>query len=222
VDDDASERGSPVRVSPEVAVENRAWVDDLSVGGARGEAASRRLHEILLRAARVEVVRRASRLRLAGPELDDIAHQAAADALLTICAKVQTFRGDCKFTTWAYKFVVFDVATKVSRHFWQRAGASIAFDEEDWNRVPAAGGLEPETHAERRDLMNAVRRAVEEKLTAKQRFVFVALLGGMPTGVLADQLGATHNAIYKVMFDARRKLRTALVDAGYLPGMQID
>jgi hypothetical protein len=62
VDGDASERCSQVRVSTEVAVENRAWVHDLSVGGARGEAASRRLHEILLRAARVEVARRASRL----------------------------------------------------------------------------------------------------------------------------------------------------------------
>jgi DNA-directed RNA polymerase specialized sigma24 family protein len=193
VDDEASERCSQVRVSTEVAVGNRAWVHDLSVGGARGEAASRRLHEILLRAARVEVARRASRLRLAGPELDDIAHQAAADALLTICRKVQTFRGDCKFTTWAYKFVIFDVTAKVSRHFWQRAGASIAFDEEDWNRLPAAGGLEPETHAESRDLMDAVHRAVDKKLTAKQRFVFVALLSGIPTDVLADQIGATHN-----------------------------
>ena len=222
MDGDAFEPCSQVRVSTEVAVENRAWVHDLSVGGARGEAASRRLHEILLRAARAEVARRTSRLRLAGPELDDIAHQAAADALLTICRKVQTFRGDCKFTTWAYKFVVFDVTAKVSRHFWQRAGASIAFEEEDWDRLPAACRLEPETHAEGRDLMDAVHRAVDEKLTEKQRFVFVALLNGMPTDVLADQMGATHNAIYKVMFDARRKLRTALIDAGYLPGQKID
>ncbi|WP_165949498.1 sigma-70 family RNA polymerase sigma factor, partial [Kribbella turkmenica] len=151
---------------------------------------------------------------------DDIAHQAAADALLVICGKVETFRGDCKFTTWAYKFVIFDVAAKVNRHFWQRAG--VAFDAEDWDRLPARLGVEPEAHAESRDLMSAVRRAVDEKLTAKQRVVFVALvLNGMPTDVLADQLGATHNAIYKMMFDARRKLRIALVDAGYLPEQQI-
>ena len=63
---------------------------------------------------------------------------------------------------------------------------------------------------------------VDENLTAKQRIVFVALvLNGMPTDVLADQLGATQNAIYKMMFDARRKLRTALVDAGYLAEQQI-
>jgi RNA polymerase sigma factor (sigma-70 family) len=216
-----SESLSQVRVvSQEVAWENRAWVRDLSSGGDRRELASRRLYEFLQRAARAEAGRRAAGLRLVGPELDDIAHQAAADALLAICGKVETFRGDCKFTTWAYKFVIFDVAAKVRRHFWQRA--DVAFDDEDWERLPARVGIEPESHAESRDLMDAVHRAVDEKLTAKQRMVFVGMvLKGMPTDVLADQLGATHNAIYKVMFDARRKLRTALVDAGYLPEQQI-
>lgn len=218
---EGSESSSRVRaVSPEVARENSAWVHDLSSCGDRRELASRRLYEVLLRAARAEAGRRAARLRLAGPELDDIAHQAAADALLAICGKVETFRGDCKFTTWAYKFVIFDVAAKVNRHFWQRAG--VAFDEEDWERLPARLGIEPEAQAESRDLMNAVHRAVDENLTAKQRLVFVALvLNGMPTDVLAEQLGATQNAIYKMMYDARRKLRTALVDAGYLPEHQI-
>jgi RNA polymerase sigma factor (sigma-70 family) len=216
-----SESLSQVRVvSQEVAWENRAWVRDLSSGGDRRELASRRLYEFLQRAARAEAGRRAAGLRLVGPELDDIAHQAAADALLAICGKVETFRGDCKFTTWAYKFVIFDVAAKVRRHFWQRA--DVAFDDEDWERLPARVGIEPESQAESRDLMDAVHRAVDEKLTAKQRMVFVGMvLKGMPTDVLADQLGATHNAIYKVMFDARRKLRTALVDAGYLPEQQI-
>ncbi|RZT07611.1 RNA polymerase sigma-70 factor (ECF subfamily) [Kribbella sp. VKM Ac-2569] len=218
---ESSESLTQVRVvSPEVAGENQIWVRDLSGGGDQREVASRRLYEVLLRAARSEAARRAARLRLAGPELDDIAHQAAADALLTICGKVSTFRGDCKFTTWAYKFVIFDVAAKINRHFWQRA--NVAFDDEDWERLPARLGIEPESHAESRDLMNAVHRAVDEKLTAKQRVVFVALvLNGMPTDVLADQLGATHNAIYKMMFDARRKLRIALVEAGYLAEQQI-
>ena len=134
--------------------ENEVWVRDLSGDGDQREVASRRLYEVLLRAARSEVGRRASRLRLAGPELDDIAHQAAADALLTICGKVETFRGDCKFTTWAYKFVIFDVAAKINRHFWQRAG--VRFDDEDWERLPTRLGIGPEAHAESRDLMEAL------------------------------------------------------------------
>src|SRR6185503_18220400 len=97
----ASESSSQVRVvSADVVLENCAWVRDLSSAGDRRELASRRLYEILLRAARAEAGRRATRLRLAGPELDDLAHQAAADALLAICGKIETFRGDCKFTTW--------------------------------------------------------------------------------------------------------------------------
>jgi RNA polymerase sigma-70 factor (ECF subfamily) len=218
---EVSDSLSQVRVvSADVARENCAWVRELSSCGDRRELASRRLYEILLRAARAEAGRRATRMRLVGPELDDLAHQAAADALLAICGKIETFRGDCKFTTWAYKFVIFDVAAKVNRHFWQRAG--VAFDEEDWDRLPARLGIGPEAQAEGRDLMNAVHRAVDENLTAKQRMVFVALvLNGMPTEVLADQLGATHNAIYKMMFDSRRKLRAALIDSGYLPEQQI-
>ncbi|WP_405072051.1 sigma-70 family RNA polymerase sigma factor [Kribbella sp. NBC_01510] len=218
---ESSESLTQVRVvSAEVAGENEVWVRDLSGDGDQREGASRRLYEVLLRAARSEVGRRASRLRLAGPELDDIAHQAAADALLTICGKVETFRGDCKFTTWAYKFVIFDVAAKINRHFWQRAG--VRFDDEDWERLPTRLGIGPEAHAESRDLMEAVHRAVNETLTAKQKLVFVALvLNGMPTDVLADQLGSTHNAIYKMMFDARRKLRAALIEAGYLPEQQL-
>ena len=84
--------------------------------------------------------------------------------------------------------------------------------------VPA--GLRPDRRPHQ--LGPAVHRAVDEKLTARQRTVFVALvLNGMPSDVLADQLGATQNAIYKMMFDARRKLRTALADAGYLPNQQL-
>ena len=77
---ESSESLAPVRVvSAEVAGENEVWVRELSGDGDQREGASRRLYEVLLRAARSEVGRRASRLRLAGPELDDIAHQAAAD-----------------------------------------------------------------------------------------------------------------------------------------------
>ena len=203
-------------VSAEVAQENRNWVESLSGCGDAHESATRNLYEMLLRAARTEVGRRTSRLRLAGPEVDDLAHQAAADSLLTICGKIEMFRGECRFTTWAYKFVIFDVAAKVNRHFWQRAGP--AYGEEDWERLPAHIDMAPEVAAESRDLVDAVNRAVDEQLTARQRTVFVALaVNGTPMDVLADQIGSTHNAIYKVMFDARRKLRTALAERGYLP-----
>jgi RNA polymerase sigma-70 factor (ECF subfamily) len=170
---------------------------------------------MLLRIAHGELRRRSGQLRITGPELDDLAYQAAADALLAIMAKVGQFRGESRFTTWAYKFVIFEVSAKVGRHFW--ANPPAAMDAEDWDRLPDRFGLEPARAAERRELASAVRRAVDEQLTPRQRQVFVAIvLDGVPLDALAIRLGSTRNAIYKTMFDARRKLRAALAAHGYL------
>jgi RNA polymerase sigma-70 factor (ECF subfamily) len=170
---------------------------------------------MLPRIARSELRRRSGQLRITGPELDDLAHQAAADALLAIMAKVGQFRGESRFTTWAYKFVIFEVSAKVGRHFW--ASPPVRLDAEDWDRLPDRFGLEPAGEAERRELASAVRRVVDEQLTARQRQVFVAIvMDGVPLDALAVRLGSTRNAIYKTMFDARRKLRAALAANGYL------
>jgi len=194
-------------------VENAQWVDGLC--GARSAEAEARLHELLLRVARAEVGRRAGRLRLAGPELDDIAHQAAHDAMLAILRKLDTFRGESRFTTWAYKFVIFEVSGKVARHFWAHADEPI--DTEQWERLPDRFGFSPEDAAESADLLAAVRRAVDGQLTDRQREVFVALvLHGVPVDALAQRMGTNRNALYKTMFDARRKIRGFLVAHGHV------
>jgi len=96
---------------------------------------------MLLRVARSEVRRRSGHLRVDGPELDDIAHQAAADAMVTITAKLDQFRGENRFTTWAYKFVILEVSTKIGRHFWPNP--SVPMDAEDWACLPDRLGLQP-------------------------------------------------------------------------------
>jgi RNA polymerase sigma-70 factor (ECF subfamily) len=150
-----------------------------------------------------------------GPELDDLAYQATADALLAIVAKLGQFRGESKFTTWAYKFVIFEVSAKIGRHFW--SNQTVPMDAEDWERLPGRLGADPAKETERRDLAGAVRRAADENLTPHQRKVFVAIvLNGVPMDALVTELGSTRNAIYKTMFDARRKLRAALAANGYL------
>ena len=170
---------------------------------------------MLLRIAHRELLRRGGRLRITGPELDDLAYQAAADALLAIMAKVGQFRGESRFTTWAYKFVIFEVSAKAGRHFW--INPPVPMDAGDWDRLPDRFGLEPAREAERRELASAVRQAVDGQLTPRQRQVFVAIvLDGVPLDALAVRLGSTRNAIYKTMFDARRKLRAALAAHGYL------
>ena len=183
--------------------------------GAGRDDAVARLHEALLRVARSELHRRHGQLNVAGPELDDLAHQAAADAMLAIMAKLDQFRGESKFTTWAYKFVMFEVSAKVGRHFWRTP--PVALTTEDWDRLPDRFGFDPAGESERRDFVRAVRRAVQEDLTEHQRQIFVTLvLDGVPLDALAEKLGSSRNAIYKTMFDARRKLRASLVANGYL------
>jgi RNA polymerase sigma-70 factor, ECF subfamily len=191
------------------------WVRALSADGAERERATARLHEMLLRVARAEVRRRGGQLRISGPELDDLAHQAAADAVLAIIAKIGEFRGESRFTTWAFKFVIFEVSGKIGRHFWRHP--AVPLEAEDWDQLPDRFGLDPARESEWRDLVQALRRAVEEELTSHQRRVFIAIVvDGVPLDALVAQLGSSRNALYKTMFDARRKLRASLVANGYL------
>jgi RNA polymerase sigma-70 factor, ECF subfamily len=187
----------------------------LGGAGPQREAALTRLHEMLLRIAQREARRRGPRLLITGPELEDLAYQAAADALMAITGKLGQFRGESRFTTWAYKFVIFEVSAKIGRHFWRRP--DVPLEAEDWDRLPDRFGFEPARASEWRDLLAALRRAVDTELTARQREVFVAIVvNGVPLDALAVRLDSNRNAIYKMMFDARRKLRAALAANGYL------
>jgi RNA polymerase sigma-70 factor, ECF subfamily len=170
---------------------------------------------MLVRIALGEAARRGPRLRITGPELDDLAHQAAADALMAITGKLGQFRGESRFTTWAYKFVIFEVSAKIGRHFWRHP--AVPLDAEDWERLPGRFGVDPAHQAEWGDLFAALRRAVDSELTPRQREVFVAIvLNDVPLDTLVIHLSSSRNAIYQVLFDARRKLRAALAADGYL------
>jgi RNA polymerase sigma-70 factor, ECF subfamily len=195
--------------------ESAWWLRVLAETGPRREAALARLHELLVRVARAEARRRGPRVRITGPELDDLAYQAAADAVMAVTGKLGQFRGESRFTTWACKFAIFEVSAKIGRHFWRHP--TVPLDAEDWDRLPDRFGLEPARESEWRDLLAALRRAVDDELTPRQREVFVAIvLNGVPLDTLVIELGSSRNAIYKMVFDARRKLRAALVAGGYL------
>ncbi len=199
------------RLDPESA----QWLRVLADTGTAREAALARLHEMLVRIAKGEVRRRGPRLRVTGPELDDLAYQAAGDALMAITRKIGQFRGESRFTTWAYKFVILEVSAKIGRHFWR--DPSVPLDAEDWDRLPDRFGFQPEREAEWRDLLAALRRAVDRELTPRQRQIFVAIVvNDVPLDALVAELASNRNAIYKMLFDARRKLRAALAADGYL------
>lgn len=195
--------------------ESREWLRLLDAGacGADRRIAIERLHDVLLRVARREVRRRHT--AIAGTELDDIAQQAASDATLSILGKLDSFRGESRFTTWAYKFVILEVSNKLGRHYWRNP--PVALDTEEWNRLPERFGIDPSEHAEAAELSAAIRHAVEATLTERQRQMFVAIVvQGIPLDALVDKLGVSRNAVYKTIFDARRKIREFLVTNQYL------
>ncbi|MFC6704536.1 sigma-70 family RNA polymerase sigma factor [Flexivirga alba] len=195
--------------------ETTAWLAQLRASGPQHETALSRLHELLLRVAFAEVNRRGPSTGIAGPELDDLAHQAASDAMLAILAKLDSFRGESRFTTWAYRFVVLEVSGKLGRHYWRKPHAQL--DVEEWERLPGRLGAGPEHLAEQRELIDAVRQAVDETLTGHQRGLFVAIvLNGVPLDALVAQTGSSRGAIYKTIADARRKIRLFLVANGQL------
>ncbi len=193
---------------------SRSWVEGLQATGRAHDDCVTALHALLVRVARHEVARRAASLRLRGPELEDLAQQATDDALMAIRTKVAGFRGESRFTTWAYRFVMFEVSTKMGRHFWRERRASL--DDEAWERLPDTGVDSPQRSGEQRELFAALRRAIDEDLTALQRRVFVAVaLNEVPMDAFAREVGASRNTVYKSLFDARRKLKASLGAAGY-------
>jgi RNA polymerase sigma-70 factor (ECF subfamily) len=194
--------------------ESRAWVTALSSDGAIGEKARHDLHLLLLRAARHEIRRRRGSLpHLRGGDLDDLAHQSADDALLAILAKLDSYRGDSRFTTWAYKFALLEAAVKLRKRAWQ--GREVPVQSERW-AVLADSRQSPVEDVVQRELLRAIAEAMKSELSPHQREVLVwVALDGVPIDVLADRMNTTRGALYKTIHDARQKLRAALKEVAH-------
>jgi RNA polymerase sigma-70 factor (ECF subfamily) len=202
----------PAAAAP-LDVDSRDWLRSLRAPGQTGEDAVARLHALLLRAARFEVARRRPSLpHLRGDELDDIAHEAADDALVSVLRRLDDFRGDSRFSTWVYKFALLEAAVKLRKRAWQ--ARELPVEPEAWSLF-ANVRLEPDAQVEQRELLAALQNAIAETLTPHQRRVLVALaLNGVPIDVLAERLRTTRGALYKTLHDARRKLRAELGERG--------
>jgi RNA polymerase sigma-70 factor (ECF subfamily) len=179
------------------------------------------LHVLLVRAARFEVRRRQASSPARGGDQEDLAQQSADDALVAILGKLGDFRGDSRFTTWAYKFALYEAAAAMRRRAWQ--GREIPLESEAWRRF-ADEGATAHGDAEMHDLFAALGDAIECDLTAHQREVLLALaLNDVPIDVLAERLESTRGALYKALHDARRKLRAGLAARGMsLEGHQLE
>ena len=207
---------STAQAAPQLDAESREWLRSLRASGPEHDDGVARLHELLLRAARYECARRRPTLpHLRGNDLDDIANQAADDALVSILARLDNFRGESRFTTWAYKFALLEAAVKLRRRAWQ--GRELPLEPEAWSLF-ASAGIEPDESAEQSELLETLQHAIAEVLTPHQRRVLVALaLNGVPIDVFAERLSTTRGALYKTLHDARRKLRASLAARGLPP-----
>lgn len=132
---------------------------------------------------------------------------------MAILRKLDQYRGESRFTTWAYKFALLEASVKVRRRAWR--DREVPLEPGVWALI-ADQTLAPEAAVEGTELIGALQVAISERLTAHQRNVLVALaINGVPIDVLAERLGSTRGALYKTLHDARRKLRKDLAARGF-------
>jgi RNA polymerase sigma-70 factor (ECF subfamily) len=190
------------------------WHLELHAEGPRRDEAVARLQVLLLRAAKFEVFRRQGSLgQLSAVELDELAQDAADDAAVSVLRRLVDFRGESSFRTWAYKFALLEAAVKVRHRAWR--DREVTLEPERWESL-AYLGPGPDDDVEIGELLDAVRDGIRRALTPRQRQVLVAVvLEGVPIDVLAERLDSNRNALYKLLHDARRRLRAHVAAAGF-------
>jgi len=209
--------GAGDRVPPRVdlgGADPQDWVEALSIPGPGQDDAMTRLHQLMVRASHHQVRRMRSMLAGVGSDrLDEIANQAADEAMMAVLTKLPTFEGRSRFTTWAYKFAILQSATEVRKLAWLNREVELNDRTQIVERGPS-----PASYVEAADLASAVSLAIDAALTPHQRQITIALLvDGVPIDVLAQRLGTNRNALYKTVHDARTRLRAHLIDSGHLP-----
>jgi RNA polymerase sigma-70 factor (ECF subfamily) len=165
----------------------------------------RRLHALLVRAAGFQLRRVAARSRLRGESIDDIAMEAADEAAVAVLGRLGEFRGASRFTTWASSFATREVSVALRRRIWKSRELPLDLAPSD---VVLA---RPEEALEQLEWLHALRVAIDEQLTERQRYVFIAVaLNSVAIDVVAEKLGSSAGAVYKTLQDARRRLRAHL------------
>ena len=198
---------------------NAEWITTLSGTGDAQARALTDLRTYLLRAA-LFTLRRALHYvgHLESSTLGQIAEECAQDALTTLLQRLADFRGDSKFTTWAYAFAVNTALSAARRERW----SPIALEEMLDGDVPPSpagndGGLpDPERRAVQLAMIDAIRDGIERHLTPRQRQALLAVVfEDVPLDEVVRHWGSSRNAVYKLVHDARRKLKTHLASRGF-------
>lgn len=204
---------------------NQEWLHDLNASGATQEAAIADLRDLLLRAALYFFSRNTGDFR--GLDRDEITHRAedcAQDALMAVMDHLSDFRGDSKFTTWAYKFAINMAMMASRRERWK--GVSLdelaASDEShffEWIIQDKSDGGSPEQSALQAEIQRIIQEVIEQDLTENQRrVVFLMVFNEVPMDEVVRHFGTNRNAVYKMLHDARRKLKSGLQARGFEVG----
>jgi RNA polymerase sigma-70 factor (ECF subfamily) len=189
------------------------WLTALRAAGPLHDEAVGWLYELLVRGARSEIGRRWANVGYVDDDaVDEIATQAADDALLALLSKLDDYRGDSRFTTWACKLAILEAGTRARLRGWD--GRDVVLDSDGWKRL-AGPAARTDAGTGYGDLLEAVAHGIDTGLTRHQRRVLVALaIDRVPIDVLADRLNTTRGALYATLHDARRQLRDAIADQG--------
>jgi RNA polymerase sigma-70 factor (ECF subfamily) len=198
---------------------NLQWLDDLQAEGASHDAALNDLRQTLLTGLRRGLL---GRVNTSALEFDALAEDFVQEALLKILENLQTFAGRSQFTTWAHKIAISVALTELRRKRWQDRSLDGMTDAGDGDYTPgiaADPGPEPAAAVEQSDMMARIKRLIDEELTEKQRAALVAsVVHGFSTVEVAHQLDMKANAVYKLLHDARLRLKRRLSEEGVTPG----
>jgi RNA polymerase sigma-70 factor, ECF subfamily len=199
---------------------NAEWLAALKSEGQAQTAALSDLRAYVLRAALYALQRSRSNLRdLAPSDVEQLAEDCAQDALTAILGHLDQFRGESRFTTWAYSFAVNAALGAARRERWRRVPLDRLLDRPDLaERFGLAGDAssDPQRRVLQGEILAAVRHGVETHLTTRQREALTAIvLEEVPLDELAHHWGSNRNALYKLLHDARRRLKAHLRDRGF-------
>lgn len=187
---------------------DRNWPKELRAGGATTDAALTDLRSVLLRGLQRALSGRAG---ADGALIEDLAQEAT----LRILDRLDGYRGESRFTTWAVTIAVRVALTELRRPHWRSISLDqLAAEDRGTPPDPPTATPGPSCEAERREILDLLRRTLDSDLTERQRKALVGELRGMPQEEIAHQLGIGRNALYKLGHDARKRLKARLISAG--------
>jgi RNA polymerase sigma-70 factor (ECF subfamily) len=199
---------------------NAEWLTALKSDGEAQTSALSDLRAYLLQAALYGLLRSRNTLQhLARTDIEQLAEDCAQDAVSAILGHLDQFRGDSRFTTWAYKFAVNAALVAARRERWGRVPLDRLLDSPDLvARIGLASDASSDPHqrALQAEMLAAIRQAIEGHLTSRQRQALTAIVfEEVPLDELARHWGSNRNALYKLLHDARRKLKAHLRERGF-------